>query len=81
MRHPSFLTLIPIIGTCSIIFFSHKNLILTNILSNKIFVGTGLISYSLYLLHYPIFVFSRIDDGKYFNFNKLELIIIVFFFQ
>ena len=81
MRHPSFLTLIPIIGTCSIIFFSHKNLILTNILSNKIFVGTGLISYSLYLWHYPIFVFSRIDDGKYFNFNKLELIIIVFSFN
>jgi len=78
MRHPSFLTLVPIIGTCFIIFFSNNSSIITNILSKKIFVGTGLISYSLYLWHYPIFVFSRIDDGKYFNYNKLELIIIVF---
>ena len=78
MRHPSFLTLIPIIGTCLIIFFSNKNSIITNLLSNKIFVGIGLVSYSLYLWHYPVFVFSRIDDNKFFNFNKIELLVIVF---
>jgi len=60
--HPSFYTLSPIIGVCLIIWFSNKNEIITKILSSKLFVGIGLISYSLYLWHYPIFAFARIID-------------------
>ena len=60
MQHPSFITISPIIGVCLIIWFSNQNEIITKILSSKIFVVVGLISYSLYLLHYPIFAFSRI---------------------
>ena len=30
-------------------------------MSSKIFVGAGLISYSLYLWHYPVFAFLRIN--------------------
>ena len=59
MFHPSFYTLSPIIGVCLIIWFSNKNELITKILSIKLFVGIGLISYSLYLLHYPIFAFAR----------------------
>jgi peptidoglycan/LPS O-acetylase OafA/YrhL len=58
--HPSFYTLSPIIGVCLIIWFSNKNEIVSKILSTKLFVGIGLISYSLYLWHYPIFSFYRI---------------------
>jgi peptidoglycan/LPS O-acetylase OafA/YrhL len=57
--HPSFYTLIPVIGTCLIIWFSNKDEIITRILSSKLFVGIGLISYSLYLIHYPIFAFVK----------------------
>ena len=60
--HPSFYTLLPILGTCLIIWYSNKDEIITKILSSKIFVKIGLISYSLYLWHYPIFAFARINE-------------------
>ena len=79
MFHPSFYTLSPIIGVCSIIWFSQKNEIITKILSTKLFVGMGLISYSLYLWHYPIFAFSRITEFLSEDLsNKLFLVIVTF---
>ena len=62
MLHPSFYTLSPIIGVCLIIWFSNKNEKIKKILSTKLFVGIGLISYSLYLWHYPIFAYTRLVD-------------------
>lgn len=63
---PSFYTLIPTIGVCLIIIFQEKTLI-TKFLSHKILVFLGLISYSAYLFHQPILVFS-----KYFLGNDLR---------
>ena len=69
--HPSFYTISPVIGVCLIIWFSNKNELVTKILSSKIFVGIGLISYSLYLWHYPIFAFYRINSDYLLNFFSL----------
>ena len=84
MRHPSFYTSIPIIGVMLIIWYSNKNEILTKLLSTKIFVGIGLISYPLYLWHYPIFSFVLIHGGgvnKFLiAFSIIFLSIITYFF-
>ncbi len=79
MFHPSLITLLSIIGVCLIIWFSNKDEFITKILSSKIFVGVGLISYSLYLWHYPIFAFVRITEVALENtLIKIILIPIVF---
>ncbi len=77
--HPSTLTLIPVIGVTLILWFSSKDDIITRILSHSSFVGVGLISYSLYLWHYPIFSFAK-NLEIFFNNNlgKLFLIILTF---
>ncbi len=59
---PGILTIIPIIGTCLIIIFSSKNDLVGIILGSKTISSIGLISFSIYLWHFPIFLFS----GYYF---------------
>ena len=77
MLHPSIRTLIPVIGVSLIIWFAHKDELVSKILSSKVFVGTGLISYSLYMWHFPVFAFKR--ERSLLNLDnqdKFELILI-----
>ena len=76
--HPSFHTLVPIIGVCLIIWFSEKNELITKILSIKLLVWVGLISYSLYLWHYPVFSFAKMELISISIFNKFILITLTF---
>ena len=78
MLHPSLYSLQPIIGVMLIIWFSNKDEIVTKILSSKGFVGTGLISYSLYLWHYPIIAFDRIKDFSPAESDKFQWIFLTF---
>lgn len=56
---PSFYALLPTIGTGFIIVFATPETTVGRLLSTKIMVGIGLISYSAYLWHQPLFVFAR----------------------
>lgn len=60
-KHPSLITLIPLLACVTIIFLGNtqKNFFLYNLLTNKIFIFFGKISYSLYLFHFIIFSFYR----------------------
>lgn len=62
MRHPAYITLLPVVGTMLLIWFCKPGELVSKVLSSKPMVGVGLVSYSLYLWHFPIFVFSRIAD-------------------
>ena len=62
MHHPGFITLIPVLGTALIIFYSSPETLVHKILSWEPLRGIGLISYSLYLWHNPIFAFARIHS-------------------
>lgn len=56
---PSLYTLVPTLGTVLLILFANAGTLANWILSSKIMVGLGLISYSTYLWHQPILVFIR----------------------
>ena len=68
---PSLTTLPVLIGTCLIIYYKNKNELITKLLSTKLLVGIGLISYSLYLWHYPVIIIFK-------DFNAYYLCILIF---
>lgn len=57
---PGLHALLPVVGAGFIILFAAKNTLVHSLLSHRIPVGVGLISYSLYLWHQPVLVFMRI---------------------
>lgn len=58
-RFPSEYTLIPTVGTVLILLFAREASFSKPILQSKHLVGIGLISYSAYLWHQPLFAFSH----------------------
>jgi peptidoglycan/LPS O-acetylase OafA/YrhL len=74
---PGLLALLPVIGTVLIINGKSEAFINQKILSNKIFVNIGLISYPLYLWHYPLISFIYIFYGDISRRFSFYIILIV----
>ena len=87
-RHPSFQTLIPILGTVLLILNNEKKSIIYKIISSNLCIFIGKISFSLYLWHYPIFTYINIVGEEEFSilkkillsFSILPLSMVTFFF-
>lgn len=56
---PGIYALVPTIGTALIILHAQPATIVHRILSTRMLVGVGLISYSAYLWHQPLFAFAK----------------------
>ncbi len=79
LHHPSINTFFLILSVSIIIWLADQNSLVTKFLSIKLLTGIGLISYSLYLWHYPLFSFSRHVYGSIFEemiFLKLLIILL-----
>ena len=59
-HHPGIATLIPVGATALLIWYTGQDDPVTRLLSSRILVFFGLISYSLYLWHQPILAFGRL---------------------
>ena len=63
-KFPGFWALLPTVGAYLLISAGQNAWINRKILSNKVFVWIGLISYPLYLWHWPTLVFTEIYAGQ-----------------
>jgi peptidoglycan/LPS O-acetylase OafA/YrhL len=57
---PGFAALIPVVGSLLLLAFSGGGDVTSRLLKSKVAVGIGLLSYSLYLWHQPLFAFLRL---------------------
>jgi len=74
---PSIYTLLPTTGTLLVIIFSSKGTYSARLLASRLFVTVGLVSYSAYLWHQPLFSFARISSLQEPNSPLLFILSIV----
>ncbi|MGB1159921.1 MAG: acyltransferase family protein [Alphaproteobacteria bacterium] len=72
---PSVYALVPVLGTVLVILFGARETLVARLLGTRVLVGLGLISYSAYLWHQPVFAFARIRLGENLPWTTYVLLI------
>ena len=60
--YPGLATLLPVMGTVAVVLWAGQTTLVGRVLSTRAFVGVGLVSYSAYLWHQPIFALIRVTS-------------------
>lgn len=76
---PGVYALIPVIGSVLIIVFADSKTLVGRVLSLKPVVFVGLISYSAYLWHQPLFAFARLGETEKLGIDKVVFLIALTF--
>ena len=63
-KFPGWLALVPVAGACLLIYSTTQAHLNSAVLSNRVLVWFGLISFPLYLWHWPLLVFARILENE-----------------
>lgn len=74
---PGWWALLPVFGSVLIIDAGTRSWLNRNILSNRALVWIGLISYPLYLWHWPLLSFARIIEGELPSVEIRSLLILI----
>lgn len=77
---PGFWAFIPVLGTIMIILANQKAWLNQKILTNKIIVWFGLISYPLYLWHWPLLSFVHIIESNSISIETSIILILLSIF-
>ena len=75
--YPSLYTLVPVLGVVLLVLYADKETLVTKLLSTKMFVGIGLISYSAYLWHQPLFAYSTVIGIDEAQWVRIVLILLI----
>jgi peptidoglycan/LPS O-acetylase OafA/YrhL len=78
-QFPGWWATVPVVGTVLSIAAGRAALVNRTLLNNRILVGIGLISYPLYLWHWPLLSFARIIEGD-FPSRIVRIVLVVFAF-
>ncbi|QNH04853.1 acyltransferase [Pseudomonas sp. B11D7D] len=77
---PGLYAIFPVLGAGLVIMYAKPGTLVCSVLSSRILVAIGLVSYSAYLFHQPIFAFARyLSPSALGLLEALALMIVVFF--
>ena len=74
---PSFYTLVPVLGSSLIILFASRHCVTGKLLSLKPLVAIGLVSYSAYLWHQPIFALYRLAPLQWGGYDEVVFSLLI----
>jgi len=77
---PGVYALVPVLGVLLLVLYANEETLVAKLLSFRVFVGIGLVSYSAYLWHLPLLAFVRIYGKNEPDFStNLVLVFFTFF--
>ncbi len=78
-NYPGWRAIIPVLGATLIIYAGRDAWVNRKILSNKVMIFIGLISYPLYLWHWPLLSFARIIEPEALSATYASVLVILSF--